>query len=66
MLCTLGKLDERDLQQLKALEQELGKTILAFSCASETKPANVSEDELSRIRGLERKLGLSLVAVEQG
>ena len=64
MLCSLStKLGSADLEAICALEKELGTPLLAFSCRSELKPAEVTGDQLSRIKALEGKLGLSLVAV---
>ena len=64
MLCSLStKLGSADLEAISALEKELGTPLLAFSCRSELKPAEVSGDQLAKIKALEGKLGLSLVAV---
>jgi hypothetical protein len=64
MLCSIGKVEQKDLDEIKALEEELGRTIIAFQCSSETKPAELTDDELDRIHELEEKLHLALVAVE--
>ena len=64
MLCDLGKLGKRELDEVAALEKELGKTILAFRCHADINPARVTAMELERIREVENKLKLSLVAVE--
>ena len=64
MLCSLStKLGSKDLEAISALEKELGTPLLAFTCRSELKPAEVSGDQLAKIKALEGKLGLSLVAV---
>ncbi len=64
MLCSIStKLDENAVNEIKSLENKLGKTILAFSCHN-VKPHDLDENELSSIQNLENKLGLSLVAVE--
>jgi hypothetical protein len=64
MLCSLStKLGSEDLTAINALEKELGTTLLAFSCRSDLKPADVTGDQLAKIKALEGKLGLSLVAV---
>jgi hypothetical protein len=64
MLCSLStKLGSEDLMAINALEKELGTPLLAFSCRSDLKPADVSGDQLAKIKALEGKLGLSLVAV---
>lgn len=64
MLCSIGKIEENQLEAIKSLEEELGKTILAFQCGGETKPAKLDEKQLERIRKMEEKLQLTLVAVE--
>ena len=63
MICSLAKLEDAKLKKITALEQELGKSLLAFSCY-DYKPADVSQEQLSQIQGLEKELGLSLVAVQ--
>jgi hypothetical protein len=63
MLCSLAtKLGEKELGELRALEQDLGVTVLAFSCQS-IDPAKLSEEQLGKIREVEDRLGVSLVAV---
>ncbi len=65
MLCSLAtKIGKEELEEITNLERELGKTILAFKCQSEAKPAELSKPELKRIKEIEDKLGLALVAVE--
>ena len=65
MLCSLAtKIGKEELEGITNLERELGKTILAFKCQSETRPAQLSEEDLERIKQVEEKLGLALVAVE--
>lgn len=63
MLCSLGKIEQKELDEIKSLERELGKTILAFKCSGDTKPAELTDQELDKIRDAERRLGLTLVAV---
>ncbi|MEH0018101.1 MAG: hypothetical protein V6Z89_00540 [Desulfobacter sp.] len=62
MLCSLSNLKVQDIEQIKALEADLGVTVLAFSC-HDTEPTILDKDTLERIQSLENKLGLSLVAV---
>jgi hypothetical protein len=64
MLCNLSKLDEGELDEITRLERELGHPLLAFSCYS-AEPARLSGDELAKVKELETKLGISLVAVER-
>ncbi len=63
MMCSLSTLNEKDVGDIAKLEKDLGKTLLAFSC-SDVGAAKVSDNELDRIKALEKKLGISLVAVE--
>jgi hypothetical protein len=63
MLCSLSHLKDQDLDQIRSLENELGKTLLAFSC-HQGSPTPLAETELGKIQSLEKNLGLSLVAVE--
>lgn len=58
MLCSLST----KLGAIKTLEKELGKTLLAFSCYP-LKPAEISKDQLAKVQEVEKKLGISLVAV---
>jgi len=62
MLCSLSKLGDEQLGQIGDLENELGVTLLAFSCHA-ADPAAISDDQLAKITELEGKLGISLVAV---
>jgi hypothetical protein len=64
MMCDLGKLEKRELDEVASLETELGKTLLAFRCYAEVNPAELTEAELNRILEVEDKLKLSLVAVK--
>ena len=64
MLCSLAtRIGDNELNEVKALEQELGVTVLAFSCMP-IEPADVDDSKLGRIKELEGKLGVSLVAVK--
>lgn len=63
MLCSLSNLKEQDLEQIRALEAELGIPVLAFSC-HDSKPAPLDEEKLKKIQEAEKKMGLSLVAVQ--
>lgn len=51
------------LKAIGALEKETGKTFIAFSGLA-VKPSALSVEEVSKIEEIEKKLGLSLVAVE--
>lgn len=62
MICSLSTLNEKDLQEISRLEKEIHSPLLAFSCHN-TQPAQLSEDKVLKIQELEKKLGVSLVAV---
>jgi len=63
MLCSLStKLGPEDIKAINALEKELATPLLAFSC-HDVKPADVDAEQLSKIQALEKRLGMSLVAV---
>jgi hypothetical protein len=65
MLCSLaGKLEPGDLAAIGGLEEELGVTLLAYSCMP-LEPAPIDDAKLGRIKDLEERLGVSLVAVGQ-
>lgn len=56
-------IDKNGLAEIEALEKELGKTLIAFSTPPQ--PANLSDEKLARIKELEKKLCVRLVAYEQ-
>ncbi len=64
MLCSLAtKVNEDMIAAISTLEKDLGKTLLAFQC-HDLKPSELSDAELQRIKEVETKLGISLVAVD--
>lgn len=64
MLCSLAtKVNEETIATINTLEKDLGKTLLAFQCHN-LKPSELSQAELQRIKEIETKLGISLVAVD--
>jgi hypothetical protein len=64
MLCSLDtQMTPESHEKIKALEKDLGKTLLAFKC-HDLKPSELSESELQKIKDVETRLGLSLVAVD--
>lgn len=65
MLTTLSSLSEAQIEAIRQLEQEMGKTILSFS-GYELPPDELTPEELARIRELERQTGTMLVAVREG
>ena len=64
MLCNLTNLKDKDLDQIKSLESDLGITVLAFSC-HDAPPATLEEETLAKIQILEKNLEVSLVALNQ-
>jgi hypothetical protein len=62
MMCNLSSLKSEELLRINELEKELGTPLLAFSCR-ELKPAEISQEQLEKIKALETRLGMSLVAV---
>ena len=64
MMCSLAtKVTDDTIKAINALEEDLGKTLLAFQC-HDLKPSELSEQELEKIRKIENELGVSLVAVD--
>ena len=63
MLCSLSSLDESKVTEIQALEKDLGKTLLSFSC-HDIQAAEVPDEDLAKIKALENKLSVSLVAVK--
>jgi hypothetical protein len=64
MLCSLSKLEQKDVDRIKALESDLDKTILAFSC-HDLSPSSLDGGNLEKIKTLEKEMGISLVAVDR-
>jgi hypothetical protein len=64
MLCSLAtKMDQKQLDEIGGLEKELGVPVLAFACHA-AEPAEISGDQVAKLKELEGKLGVSLVAVK--
>jgi len=63
MLCSLSSLDKDQLERIKSLEQELGKSLLSFTC-HDIQAAKLNDEQLQKIRRLEDQLGVVLVAVQ--
>lgn len=63
MIYDLAPLSADQLRSLQSLEQETGRTILAFR-GLPARPADLTTGELARIQSAEKDLGLTLVAVE--
>lgn len=64
MMCSLAtNVGGGRLEEIQALEKQLGTTLLAYGC-HELQPAKPSDEQLAEIKKLEEKLGVVLVAVE--
>jgi len=64
MLCSLTtKLDQGQIAEIESLARDLGTPILAYSCY-QADAAPIDEVQISRIKELEGKLGVALVAVK--
>ncbi len=65
MLCSLAtRLDQGQIQEIESLAQDMGTPILAFAC-HQTDAADIDDAQVQRIKELESKLGVALVAVKQ-
>ena len=62
MICSFARVQEDKLQEIRSLEAEIGKTLLAYSCQDVT-AAPLSDGDLVKIRDLENKIDLVLLAV---
>ncbi len=63
MLCSIApNVEQNSLQVINELEKDLGKPILAYSC-NDLSSAELTEEQLGKIKAAEEKLGLTLVAV---
>ena len=63
MLCSYSKLDSSHLEEIKALEKEIGATLLSFTCQN-IATAKIDEKALGKIKQLETRLGVALVAIK--
>ena len=63
MLYACTTIDQDRLDQVQALEKELGTPLLALT-PIEADPAPVEDQDLAKIRALEEELGVVLVAVD--
>ncbi|HTX68030.1 MAG TPA: hypothetical protein VMH50_02655 [Thermoleophilia bacterium] len=65
MLCSLAtKLDQGQIAEIESLAQDLGTPILAYSCY-QSDAASIDDTEIGRLKALEDRLGVALVAVKQ-
>ncbi len=58
-----ASLDEATLSEIRNLEAEMGKVLVALNPAPAY--AELSQDQLQKIRDAERKLGVVMVAYER-
>ncbi|NTW11503.1 MAG: hypothetical protein HGA26_09120 [Chlorobiaceae bacterium] len=65
MLSSLSKLTLAQLEAVKSLEMELGKTLLSYS-SYDVVAVDLTEAELEKVHELEKRLGTALVAVKAG
>ena len=64
MLCSIAtRVTAETIKDVNDLEMDLGKTVLAFQCHN-LKTSELSEIELKKIKEVEDRLGISLVAVD--
>lgn len=62
MLCCYPQLSKDKIEQIKALEKEIGKTMLAISCQA-VQPSQLTGEQLAKVKALEKSTGMVLVAV---
>ena len=63
MLCSLAtKLDTGQIAEIETLAKDMGTPILAFAC-HQMDAAPIDAAQIDRIKALEDKLGVALVAV---
>ena len=62
MICSYPSIDEKKLKNLQQLENETGCTLLALSC-QDMKPAQLTSEQLERIKSLEEELGIVVLAL---
>ncbi|NTW83434.1 MAG: hypothetical protein HGB36_08725 [Chlorobiaceae bacterium] len=64
MLSSLSKLTPAQLEAVRALEKEIGKTLLSYS-GYDVVADDLAAHELEKVRELEKTLGTALVAVRE-
>ena len=62
MLYSMANLGNDNLDRVKSLENDVGKTMIAFS-GGDYKPTDLTEDQLAKIKSLESSTGLVLIAI---
>ena len=64
MIFSVAQVTSDQLRTIRDLEEQTGHCIVAL-CSLPGEPAELSGDELSRLRKAEEDLGLTLVAVNE-
>jgi len=64
MLSSLSKLTPEQIEEIRGLERQIGKTLLSYS-SYDVIAENLTEAELGKVRELEEKIGTVLVAVSK-
>ena len=65
MLCSLAtKLDQGQIAEIETLAKDMGTPILAYSCY-QADAAPIDAAQIDRIKALEDRLGVALVAIKQ-
>jgi len=62
MICSYAPMDEKKLDSLQRLEEEMGQTLLAYSCHN-MKPAELTPEQVERLKKVEEELGVVIVAL---
>ena len=63
MLYSTTILDNEKVNEIKALENEIGKTVIALT-GYNVRTTSLSEEQLYKVQEAEKKLGVVLVAVD--
>ena len=64
ILCSFSKPGVDELKEIQNLEKELGVTLLAFSCPETKLAPNLTDEQIKKIREIENKVGMILMAVQ--
>lgn len=63
MVCSFAILDEKALGVVRTVEDETGRTLLAYDCFV---PGTISDEEVEKIKAAEKKLCRTLIAIKTG
>jgi hypothetical protein len=63
MLYSLSRLDDIQIGHIRSLEDQLGKRVLSFT-RHDIQAAGLNQEEPGKLRDLENKLGVALVAIQ--